>query len=80
MQSIGLSTPKYPITRANLEHSWYQVCVFQLGFDAMLIAPQPAIDAYTVALSRTFNRLSTDSSLQPIVYGTYQAYLQRFVT
>jgi len=79
MQSIGLSAPKNPITRTNLKHSWYQVCVFPLGSGAMLTASQPAIDAYTVALSQTFNRLSTDSSLQPIVYGTYQAYLRRFV-
>ncbi|KAH7103186.1 FAD-linked oxidoreductase [Auriculariales sp. MPI-PUGE-AT-0066] len=32
---------------------------------------QPAIDAYTVALSRTFNKD------EPLVYGTYQAYLRR---
>jgi proline dehydrogenase len=36
------------------------------------------VDAYTVVLSRTFNDLSADSPLQPIVYGTFQAYLRRF--
>ncbi|OCH94220.1 FAD-linked oxidoreductase [Obba rivulosa] len=57
------------------EHSWYQ----------------PAIDAFQLALMRQFNRLpeprrwslwpgaapSTPSSVQPLVYGTYQAYLRR---
>ena len=33
---------------------------------------QPAIDAYTLALSRTFNAHG-----EPLVYGTYQAYLRR---
>ena len=32
---------------------------------------QPAIDAYTVGLSRTFNHD------EPLIYGTYQAYLRR---
>lgn len=32
---------------------------------------QPAIDAYTLALSRTFNKG------EPLIYGTYQAYLRR---
>jgi len=38
------------------------------------------VDAYTIFLSRTFNALSIDSFVQPIVYGTYQAYLRRFAT
>lgn len=36
------------------------------------------MDAYTIVLSRTFNALSIDGFVQPIVYGTYQAYLRRF--
>ncbi|KAG8691661.1 hypothetical protein FRC08_010114 [Ceratobasidium sp. 394] len=48
------------------EHTWYQ----------------PGIDAFVLALSREFNRASTskDSKVpagQPLVYGTYQAYLRR---
>ncbi|KAG8714813.1 hypothetical protein FRC11_007044 [Ceratobasidium sp. 423] len=48
------------------EHSWYQ----------------PGIDAFVTALSREFNQPSTDGESkirngQPVVYGTYQAYLQR---
>ncbi|KZW00747.1 FAD-linked oxidoreductase [Exidia glandulosa HHB12029] len=35
---------------------------------------QPAIDAYTHSLMRTFNR---DTGVQPLVYGTFQAYLRR---
>ncbi|KAF7367645.1 Proline dehydrogenase [Mycena sanguinolenta] len=41
------------------EYSWYQ----------------PAIDAYTLALMRRFNRL--DAGMQPLVYATFQAYLRR---
>ncbi|KAG9084581.1 hypothetical protein FRC06_003989, partial [Ceratobasidium sp. 370] len=46
------------------EHTWYQ----------------PGIDAFVLALSREFNRTSKDSKIpagQPLVYGTYQAYLRR---
>ncbi|CAE6459456.1 hypothetical protein BN14_07771 [Rhizoctonia solani AG-1 IB] len=48
------------------EHSWYQ----------------PGIDAFVTALSREFNQPSTESEPstrngQPVVYGTYQAYLRR---
>jgi len=43
------------------ENSWYQ----------------PAVDAFTAVLSQKFNNLSADSPLQPIVYGTYQAYFRR---
>ncbi|CUA71364.1 hypothetical protein RSOLAG22IIIB_04579 [Rhizoctonia solani] len=48
------------------EHSWYQ----------------PGIDAFVTALSREFNQPSTEGgskipSGQPVVYGTYQAYLRR---
>ncbi|CAE6499008.1 unnamed protein product [Rhizoctonia solani] len=48
------------------EHSWYQ----------------PGIDAFVTALSREFNQPSTaeESKIrngQPVVYGTYQAYLRR---
>uniref|UniRef100_D8PUW4 Proline dehydrogenase n=1 Tax=Schizophyllum commune (strain H4-8 / FGSC 9210) TaxID=578458 RepID=D8PUW4_SCHCM len=44
------------------EYSWYQ----------------PAIDALTHALSRKFNVLEDDpTKVQPLVYGTYQAYLRR---
>jgi len=57
------------------EHSWYQ----------------PAIDAFTLALMRQFNRLpesrkwtlwsssapSSEANVQPLVYATYQAYLRR---
>lgn len=50
------------------EYSWYQ----------------PAIDALTLALTREFNKLPSKktpqtSKVQPLVYGTYQAYLQRSV-
>ncbi|KAG6901249.1 hypothetical protein C0995_014626 [Termitomyces sp. Mi166 len=48
------------------EYSWYQ----------------PAIDTLTLSLSRQFNKLSSResqdiSAVQPLIYGTYQAYLQR---
>ncbi|KAI5825600.1 FAD-linked oxidoreductase [Schizophyllum commune Tattone D] len=44
------------------EYSWYQ----------------PAIDALTHSLSRKFNVLEDDpTKVQPLVYGTYQAYLRR---
>ncbi|KAG5641506.1 hypothetical protein DXG03_005078 [Asterophora parasitica] len=45
------------------EYSWYQ----------------PAIDAFVGALMREFNRPSGSASgvQQPLVYGTYQAYLRR---
>ncbi|KAG6910629.1 hypothetical protein DXG01_009138 [Tephrocybe rancida] len=48
------------------EYSWYQ----------------PAIDAHTLSLTRQFNKLPSKASkdtyaVQPLVYGTYQAYLQR---
>ncbi|KAG5335773.1 hypothetical protein E4T56_gene13817 [Termitomyces sp. T112] len=48
------------------EYSWYQ----------------PAIDALTLSLSRQFNKLPSrenqnTSAVQPLIYGTYQAYLRR---
>ncbi|PPQ68478.1 hypothetical protein CVT25_008404 [Psilocybe cyanescens] len=53
------------------EYSWYQ----------------PAIDALTLALMREFNSLDSDQNwnrssealapIQPLVYGTFQAYLRR---
>ncbi|KAB5591466.1 hypothetical protein CTheo_5070 [Ceratobasidium theobromae] len=47
------------------EHSWYQA----------------GIDAFVTALSREFNKPNTSESNipdeQPVVYGTYQAYLRR---
>ncbi|KAF4584676.1 hypothetical protein EYR38_001906 [Pleurotus pulmonarius] len=49
------------------EYSWYQ----------------PAIDALTLSLTRQFNKLpdtksgSSTTSVSPLVYGTYQAYLRR---
>ncbi|KAF9466940.1 FAD-linked oxidoreductase-like protein [Collybia nuda] len=45
------------------EYSWYQ----------------PALDALTLSLMRRFNKLdsSETSKVQPLIYGTYQAYLQR---
>ncbi|CAE6426615.1 unnamed protein product [Rhizoctonia solani] len=48
------------------EHSWYQ----------------PGIDAFVTALSREFNQPNAGSESkiqngQPVVYGTYQAYLRR---
>ncbi|KAG8704558.1 hypothetical protein FRC09_003455 [Ceratobasidium sp. 395] len=48
------------------EHTWYQ----------------PGIDAFVLALSREFNRVSVSEADkiptgQPLVYGTYQAYLRR---
>ncbi|CAE7077422.1 unnamed protein product [Rhizoctonia solani] len=51
------------------EHSWYQ----------------PGIDAFVTVLSREFNQPSPkgESSIpsgQPVVYGTYQAYLRRTPT
>lgn len=41
---------------------------------------QPAIDALTLALMREFNSLGAKKSrgqVQPLVYGTFQAYLRR---
>ncbi|RDB24578.1 Proline dehydrogenase 1, mitochondrial [Hypsizygus marmoreus] len=47
------------------EYSWYQ----------------PAIDALTLSLMRQFNKLpgpgEKTTNVQPLVYGTYQAYLKR---
>ncbi|KAF8642866.1 hypothetical protein AX16_009372 [Volvariella volvacea WC 439] len=46
------------------EYSWYQ----------------PAIDAYTLSLSEKFNRIVPEEIIQPVqplIYGTYQAYLRR---
>ncbi|KAF9074035.1 FAD-linked oxidoreductase [Rhodocollybia butyracea] len=48
------------------EYSWYQ----------------PAIDAMQLALMREFNKISSESdkpetSVQPLIYGTFQAYLRR---
>lgn len=45
------------------EYSWYQ----------------PAIDALTLSLMRRFNAIDTEktSPQQPLVYGTFQAYLRR---
>jgi len=45
------------------EYSWYQ----------------PAMDAFQLALMREFNRCqeSKGQRAQPLVYGTYQAYLRR---
>ncbi|KIY72746.1 FAD-linked oxidoreductase [Cylindrobasidium torrendii FP15055 ss-10] len=36
---------------------------------------QPALDAYQLSLMEEFNKVG--SSVQPLVYGTYQAYLRR---
>ena len=41
---------------------------------------QPAIDALTLALMREFNSLDAKKGrgqVQPLVYGTFQAYLRR---
>ncbi|KAJ3725778.1 FAD-linked oxidoreductase-like protein [Lentinula raphanica] len=48
------------------EYSWYQ----------------PAIDAMQLALMREFNKITSDNddsrpSVQPLIYGTFQAYLRR---
>ncbi|KAF9011569.1 FAD-linked oxidoreductase [Hymenopellis radicata] len=43
------------------EYSWYQ----------------PAIDAFQNSLMREFNKLDGQGSVQPLIYGTYQAYLRR---
>ncbi|TFK67661.1 FAD-linked oxidoreductase [Pluteus cervinus] len=46
------------------EYSWYQ----------------PALDAYTLTLMQEFNRIDDNvigTAVQPLVYGTYQAYLRR---
>ncbi|KAJ3738423.1 FAD-linked oxidoreductase [Lentinula detonsa] len=46
------------------EYSWYQ----------------PAIDAMQLALMREFNKVVSDESMpavQPLIYGTFQAYLRR---
>jgi hypothetical protein len=49
---------------------------------------QPAIDAFTLSLQRQFNKLPSDgrssatndlNGVQPLVFGTYQAYLRRYV-
>ncbi|QRW05789.1 proline dehydrogenase [Ceratobasidium sp. AG-Ba] len=58
----------------------------RLIFDAEHTWYQPGIDAFVMALSREFNRspssLRTNSTHheQPLVYGTYQAYLKRTPT
>lgn len=41
-----------------------------------LVFLQPAIDAFTLALTREFNQRTTPNSL-PLVFGTYQSYLRR---
>ncbi|KAK0442123.1 FAD-linked oxidoreductase [Armillaria borealis] len=43
------------------EYSWYQ----------------PAIDALQLALMREFNKLGGSNDVQPLIYGTFQAYLRR---
>lgn len=43
------------------EYSWYQ----------------PAIDALQLALMREFNKLGESNGVQPLIYGTFQAYLKR---
>ncbi|THV05219.1 FAD-linked oxidoreductase [Dendrothele bispora CBS 962.96] len=43
------------------EYSWYQ----------------PAIDALQLSLMREFNKYEDGKSIQPLVYGTFQAYLRR---
>lgn len=43
------------------EYSWYQ----------------PAIDALQLALMREFNKLGGLNDVQPLIYGTFQAYLRR---
>lgn len=44
------------------EYSWYQ----------------PAVDAFQLRLMRKFNALDdTSGDTQPLVYGTWQAYLRR---
>lgn len=52
---------------SDLFHSWYQ----------------PAIDALTLALMREFNSLDqrsrTGGYVQPLIYGTFQAYLRRYL-
>lgn len=62
------NTGKYSnllVTRVlSLFHSWYQ----------------PAIDAMTLSLSQHFNKLDQSREVQPLVYGTYQAYLRRYVS
>lgn len=43
---------------------------------------QPAIDALTLSLMRQFNAIDRErtSPQQPLVYGTFQAYLRRLVS
>ena len=44
------------------EYSWYQ----------------PAVDAFLLSLMRKFNALDSSScGIQPLVFGTWQAYLRR---
>ncbi|KAK0204224.1 FAD-linked oxidoreductase-like protein [Desarmillaria ectypa] len=38
---------------------------------------QPAIDALQLALMREFNKIGESSGVQPLIYGTFQAYLKR---
>ncbi|KAF5376968.1 hypothetical protein D9615_007235 [Tricholomella constricta] len=53
----------------------------RLIFDAEYSWYQPAIDAFVAGLMRVFNRLEEGGGgrrqVQPLVYGTYQAYLRR---
>ncbi|KDQ17664.1 hypothetical protein BOTBODRAFT_29830 [Botryobasidium botryosum FD-172 SS1] len=49
----------------------------KLIIDAEHTHYQPAIDAFVLALTREFNVPSQSSTVQPLIYGTYQAYLRR---
>ncbi len=48
------------------------------GLDIAVISwYQPAVDAFQTSLMREFNKLDGKGSVQPLIYGTYQAYLRR---
>lgn len=64
MSLLFLILFKQEVSFTDKSYSWYQ----------------PAIDALTLALMREFNSLDAKKSrgqVQPLVYGTFQAYLRR---
>jgi proline dehydrogenase len=58
------------------------ICILMFRLTFNISWYQPALDALTLSLMRQFNKLSPNgpndrSEIQPLVYGTYQAYLRR---
>ncbi|CAL1696953.1 unnamed protein product [Somion occarium] len=83
-----LLTERDIIDLRNLYADLIKVCTraqergIRLLIDAEYSWYQPAIDAFTLALMRQFNKLPNDdtspsSNFQPLIYATFQAYLRR---